>query len=231
MKKERIFWGIFLVVGAVFLIISGMHLLPGIPFFRLLLTILLAGCLIKSLLVVSFTGILFSIAFLCILHAEALGITAITPWPVLGAALLGSIGLSLIFPHRHKYWKNHVAEEFESVDQVDGNVIQLSTSFGSSIKYVNSEDLEHVKLECSFGAMKVYFDNAIIQSGKAQLDMHVSFGGVELYVPRGWRVSNQLRASFGGVDEKIKNTYVTEDSPTLVLAGSVSFSGVTILYV
>ena len=33
------------------------------------------------------------------------------------------------------------------------------------------------------------------------------------------------------VDEKIKNTYVTEDSPTLVLAGSVSFSGVTILYV
>ena len=96
---------------------------------------------------------------------------------------------------------------------------------------MNSEDLEHVKLECSFGAMKVYFDNAIIQSGKAQLDMHVSFGGVELYVPRGWRVSNQLRASFGGVDEKIKNTYVTEDSPTLVLAGSVSFSGVTILYV
>ena len=102
--------------------------------------------MIKSLLVVSFTGILFSIAFLCILHAEALGITAITPWPVLGAALLGSIGLSLIFPHRHKYWKNHVEEEFESVDQVDGNVIQLSTSFGSSIKYVNSEDLEHVKM-------------------------------------------------------------------------------------
>lgn len=49
---------------------------------------------------VNFWEILFSIAFICIIYDDWLGITALTPWTVLGAALLGSIGLSLIFKKR-----------------------------------------------------------------------------------------------------------------------------------
>ena len=41
---------------------------------------------------------LFSLAFLIIVNDELLGLEAITPWPVLGAALLGSLGLNLLFP-------------------------------------------------------------------------------------------------------------------------------------
>ena len=48
---------------------------------------------------------LFSLAFAAILFDEALGIEAITPWPVLGAALLGTIGLNMIF-NKNKRDKN-----------------------------------------------------------------------------------------------------------------------------
>jgi hypothetical protein len=47
---------------------------------------------VKSLLRINFAGILFSIAFICIIYDKQLGITAATPWTVLIAALLGSIG-------------------------------------------------------------------------------------------------------------------------------------------
>ena len=195
MKKERIFWGLFLVVGAVFLIIGGMHLLPGNPFLQIAADNT-AGRLFDQK---PSGGELYryTVFYRISLHPACRSAGHHSDHAV-ACAGSGPSGEHRAEPHLPSqaqiFWKNHVEEEFESVDQVDGNVIQLSTSFGSSIKYVNSEDLEHVKLECSFGAMKVYFDNAIIQSGKAQLDMHVSFGGVELYVPRGWRVSNQLRA-------------------------------------
>ena len=105
----------------------------------------------------------------------------------------------------------------------------FSTSFSSGVKYIDSDNLEVVILECSFGSMKVYFDNASIPSGNATVELDVSFGGVELYVPRHWNVVNQADTAFGGVDEK--NRCTTTGSPVLTLTGDVSFSGVTIIYV
>mgnify|MGYP006893000712 FL=1 len=49
-----------------------------------------------------FLGNPVSIAFICIIYDDWLGITALTPWTVLGAALLGSIGLSLIFKKKER---------------------------------------------------------------------------------------------------------------------------------
>ena len=46
--------------------------------------------LFKGIRNVNFWEILFSIAFICIIYDDQLGITALTPWTVLGAALLGS---------------------------------------------------------------------------------------------------------------------------------------------
>ena len=62
--------------------------------------------LVKSLRKLEWTGILFSLAFLAIIYADMLHIEHLTPWPVLGAALLGSIGLNMIFhknPQAHFY--------------------------------------------------------------------------------------------------------------------------------
>ena len=209
MKKEKIFWGLFFILAGMFLIVSRLGYFTEINIFSLVLTIFLIACMIKSVRHLNFAGILFPAAFLCIIYDEVLGITQITPWPVLGAALFASIGLSIIFHNRY-----HLGHE---------------TTFGSSIKYVNSDDFSQANLSCSFGAMKIYFDNAVIQNDNAIIRLDVSFAGVELYIPKAWNVINKVDSTFGAVDEKNRNQ--STGIPSVTLTGSASFSGVTIIYV
>jgi hypothetical protein len=76
----------------------------------------------------------------------------------------------------------------------------------------------------------VYFDNADIPSGRAEIYMHVSFGAMELYVPRTWNVIPGFRRGASGLEEKGVREYA-EGAPTLALTGDASFSGVSIIYV
>lgn len=235
MRKEKIFWGVFFIAAAIFLIVSNFGLLPNIGIFKLIVTVFLASILIKSIVKVNFGGILFPLAFICMLYDHELGITAITPWPVLGAAILGTIGLSMLFRGRRKNWyyyegEKKSREEFEKIiNEEDGNRVFFRNRFGASTKYINSDNFEFAQLESSFGGMKVYFDNAVIQKGNATVQMDVNFSGVEMYIPSTWTVINQLHSTFGGVEEKGKNN--STGMPTLTLLGDVEFSGVTIIYV
>ena len=97
MKKDNVFWGIFFILAAVLLILSQFDFFAGFSLFRILFTILLICWFVHGLSHRDFGGMLFSIAFLCIMFDEFLGIENLTPWPVLGAAALGSIGLNMIF--------------------------------------------------------------------------------------------------------------------------------------
>ncbi|NSA04661.1 putative membrane protein [Clostridium beijerinckii] len=186
----------------------------------------------KSIPNLNFSGILFPIAFICIIYARQLGITAITPWTVLMAALFGSIGLSMIF-HKHVNWihHNHVHEDykFEKIDIEDEGNIIFRNSFGACIKYINTNEFEQADLNCSFGAMKVYFDNAVMSSENAIVRVNASFSGVELYIPRTWKVDNKTNVFLGSVDEKNRNN--ERSTNTLTLVGDVSFSGVEIIYI
>lgn len=228
MKKENIFWGVFFLLGAVFLIVGKLGFLSGVGIWTLLFSILLAAMLVKSVLRLSPTGILFSLAFFCILYAEPLHLEALTPWPVLGAAALGSIGCGLLFGRRRarrRAW--HGEGHFDRVDQVSGDCVDFSTSFGSSIKYVHSDRFQRASIHCSFGAMKVYFDNAVVRDGAAVVDLNVSFSGVELYVPSGWNVVNDASASLGGIEVPSGNG----NGPLVTLTGNVSLGGVEVFYV
>lgn len=229
MKKEKAFWGVFFILAGIFLIISRLGYFTEINIFSIFLTVFFVACMIKSVRHLNFSGILFPAAFLCIIYAKPLGITEITPWPVLGAALFGSIGLSIMFHNKHHY-VHYKEEKFsEVINQEDGNSFKFETSFGSSIKYVNAGDFVYADLDCSFGSMKVYFDNAIIQNGSASINLDVSFAGVELFIPRTWNVVNKADVSFGAIEEKSRSQ--TTGSPIVTLTGDVSFAGVTIYYV
>ncbi|ADL53965.1 LiaF transmembrane domain-containing protein [Clostridium cellulovorans] len=231
MKRERVFWGLVLILGGVFLIISKLGYFPDINVFSLLLTILLAVIILKSLIRVNFPGILFPIAFISIIYDDQLGITSITPWTVLVAALLGSIGLSMIF-HRHSKWMNtkYIGEEhkFEEISIEDGSQIRFKNSFGASIKYVNTDDFQQAHFDSSFGAMKVYFDNAVIRNENAVVRINASFSGIELYMPRTWKIEDKTSVFLGSISEKNKNDNPTK---TLTLVGDISFSGVEVIYI
>lgn len=232
MKNEKVFWGILLVLGGVFLVVSKLGFLGDISVVSLLLTVLLAIVIVKSLFHLNFAGILFPLALIAIIYDKQLGITEATPWTVLLAALFGTIGLSLIFKKRPDWCFNHhqfKGSEYETIDLEDENHVKLRTTFGGSVKYINSSNFKQADIECSFGGMEVYFDNAVIQEDSAIIRLDVSFGGVDIYVPKTWRIENRATASFGSVD--IKNSNISQGAPVLTLVGSVSFGGVDIHYV
>lgn len=250
MKKERFFWGILFVLIGIVLVISKLGYFPNVNAFSLLLTVLLIVIIIKSLIHLNFAGILFPIAFICIIYDKQLGITNITPWTVLLAALFGSIGLSLIFHKRIEWcntkynWHNckskgnHIKSiniesnydnNFEKSDVKDENYVKVESSFSETIKYINTNNFEQADLNCSFGAMKVYFDNAIMKDNNAIVRINASFSGIELYIPKSWKVDNKTNVFLGGIEEKNESSQVIEN--TLTLVGDINFSGVEIIYI
>lgn len=232
MKKERIFWGVLLILAGIFLVISKLGYFPDINVFSLLLTVFLVVVIAKSIPHLNFSGILFPIAFICIIYDKQLGITAITPWTVLIAALLGSIGLSMIF-HKHINWihhnHNHEEYKFEKIDVEDESNIMFKNSFGASIKYINTDKFEQADFDCSFGAMKLYFDNAVMSNENAIVRINASFSGIELYIPKTWRIDDKTKVFLGSIDEKNRSNEMATN--TLTLVGDISFSGVEIIYI
>lgn len=231
MKKERIYWGGLFLIGAVALIVNKLGYFYDVNIISILLSVLLSGVLIKNLFTMNFTGILFPLAFICIIYDEQLGITAITPWTVLVSALLGSIGLSMIFYKQPKWYSNfkNKSYKFKTVDLEDESNIKVNTSFSGSIKYINTDKFEQAELKCNFGAIKVYFDNATLHNGNGIVKIDASCSGIELYVPKTWVIDNKINTFFSGVDEKNKNVGSIDNILTLV--GNISLSGIEIIYI
>ncbi len=232
MKRENIFWGLFFLCAGVFLIIGKLGFLPDINFFTLACTVLLVAWLIRGVRRVSFGEILFPVAFLCILYDDILGIESLTPWPVLGAAAFFTIGLSIIFKDRfprgyETYVHRSCSEESTAEDILDDN-FRFGNTFASSVKYVKSDNFTNAQISCSFGEIKVYFDDAIIQNGNATLQLDVKFGNAQLFIPKTWNVINHATAVFGAIEEKNRNC--STGSPTLTLVGDIAFGATEIFY-
>lgn len=235
MKSSKVFWGILFILAAVYVIVSKFGILPDVGVFSIVITVFLIWMFIEGIRNVDFFSILFSIAFLCIVYDEQLGITALTPWTVLGAALLGSIGLSMIFGNykkkkRLKQLQNGSAGYAgSSSEQCTGEQLRFENNFGSAMRYINSDNFKNAQIENNFGTLSVYFDNAIVQSGSAVVNVENNFGETNLYIPKEWQIRNNLERSFGAINE-IGNS-VGSSNTVLFINGSANFGAINIHYI
>lgn len=230
MRKERIFWGSFFILGGLALVLDKLGLVGDLNIINMVIAIFLLGIAIKSLVKLNFAGVLFPLAFIGILFDEQLGITVITPWTILITAGFLSIGLSLIFNKSHKFGGKSMkwdSKEYETID-TEGTV-RIQSSFSGSVKYVNTEVFENAYIKSRFGGVDVYFDNAKMKDEKAIVKIDAQFSGVKLYIPRTWRVENNANVSFGALEENGRGGEVITN--TLVIVGEIHFGGVEIEYI
>lgn len=235
--KNNVFWGIMLVLGAVVLLVGRMGYLEGIGLGSILLNIALAAILIKGIFRRRFGTILFSLAFLVIINDELLHLEAITPWPVLGAALLGTIGLNLLFPG-FKYGRRFVPRIGSGIhwrnggtlngNDSNGGVVSFDNVFGSTVKYISGA-VSFVGIENAFGSMEVYFTDACLMDNNAGITVDLVFGEVVLYVPASWKVEAKTENIFGSTDMSGRGTGDGEN--VLCVGGSVVFGHLGIVYV
>lgn len=240
-KKRRgvrnIFWGILLLLGAAALVVGQLGYLEGIGIWSILFSVFLIGFVIDGLIRRSFGEILFAIAFLIIVNDMLFGLTAITPWPVLGAALLGTIGLNLLFPRFRKKGrhmnvtingKDYGGREAVTEERWEGDSVTYENAFGEAVKYVAGE-ISHVSAENSFGTMHIYFTDAYPKGGSASVNIENSFGTTILYVPADWRVVLSTENAFGSTEEK--GHCNPQGSNVLHIRGEVNFGSLQIRYV
>ena len=214
-RRKSVFWGIFLLAAAAFIIIGGMGCFGDVSGWTISFSILLIAWFIESLLKLRWGGMLFSLAFGAILFDEALGIESITPWPVLGAALLGSIGLNMIFKKKHEdhiflgFNMDHDGKKRNSgslsdIQVEEDEMFQCEVSFGSSVKYVNSKSLKIADLENAFGKMT-------------------------LFVPKEWVTRVEVTKSFGNITEIGRPT--GESGKVFIIKGESAFGQLEIQYI
>lgn len=240
MKKKqykKIFWGVLFLLGAIALLLGRLGYLEGLNFWSVFFSIVLLGLLTDGILGRSFGQILFSLACLIILNDELLHLEMITPWPVLGAALLGTIGLNILFPKRWKY-KNHPVPPYpqngcrpgkKEEEILSGEEIRYETSFGYAVKYVVGSNISRIFLESSFGNLEVYFTDASLKDNTAHARVECSFGNLELYVPADWNVVINVGQAFGRVEESGYGN--PSGVNTLYLEGEVSFGHVEVHHI
>lgn len=233
---KKIIFSLILIAGATLILLEAFGTINfGFEIWKGIITIFLTMIFVDSLVKLHFFPMLMTPAIFCVMFSEKLGLEAITPWPILFAAGLVGIALTILFGGHHKKChdcckEHHDGHDFEKevIEGDEGN-IDIDASFGAVAKYINTKKLERINLNLKFGAAKVYLDNAEIKGDTAVLDLHTTFSGAEIYVPKDWKVLNQTSASFGSVDEK--NKPAVTSSKTLKITGSTSFAGVEIIYV
>ena len=228
MKKNNIIGGILLILLAAFVVLNKVGMLPDIPWFRLIISIFMAYLVIRSIPKLNFFGIIMPLCVIgCVFDTE-LGIEAVTPWTLLLAGLLLSGGLGLIFKR-----KKHIEIEMKmdmnerTINEDDGRIIHLDNNFNSVSKYVNTEAFTEAYIENSFGSCNVYFNNAVMANGTANMELDNNFGQMNIYIPKTWRMELDRDVSFGNL--RIHGEPNADmDAPCVVIKAECTFGNLNL---
>jgi predicted membrane protein len=117
-------------------------------------------------------------------------------------------------------------------DVFAGDRLREAIVFSSLNRRLETQQFEGGTLEVVFGSIEVDLSEAAISSPerRAVLELSAVFGGIEIIVPRTWKVVLQATAVFGGCDNK---TLPPRPEPgvepaTLLITGGAVFGGITI---
>ena len=238
MKKNNILGGLALIVVAVILVGNGMGILPNIPWFGVIGTILLGAYAIKGLVKREFFGAIMALGFIAWIWDDYLMIEKITPFPLLLAAGLLGAGLNMIFGRKHRIvkikdsdgsWRECTFDEARTENWQDGRHVVLENNFNSVSKYVNSEAFSSAAFSNNFGSANIYFNNAVMANGQATVNIENSFGEMNIYFPKTWRMQMSKEAAFGSVSVYGAGNN-DMDAPLVIVRAESNFGSVKIYF-
>ena len=243
----NVIWGLLFITTAGLIVLNLFGLVGEINAWTLILSIPIVAGVIACAIKMQWGGMFFLLGALAFIYRDylqnTLGIN-FNVWALLGVVVLLSIGFHILFrrrltkadynfnaynPKSNKNINGAGANGQPTLEYADYDRLYFSESFGGSKKYIDSENLSYVTVNCSFGGIEVYFNNAKLSPSGAVVDIRNSFGGVELFIPRDWNVNVQINNFFGGVSNSQNHFY--EGVPTLTLRGTNTFGGIEIIRV
>jgi len=222
-----LFWGAFLVLGGVALLLDHMGIISVDRLWRFWPLLLVCAGIpnimsrerrLWGILLIT-GGVLFQLNELGIGHFRWNDI-----WPI----LLIATGLMLM-------WGAVEARRKPSSPPGGGDprtTLNEVAIFGGIERRVTSQDFQGGHINAVFGGVEIDLTDANMQVEEATLEINAIFGGVELRVPEAWQVAFRGTPIFGGIADKTLRRGSQQPTvlPTrvLVLTGAVIFGGVEI---
>jgi len=237
-RFSSIIWGIFLLLGAIFLLVNQFDSFAEISTGGIIVAILALAIIVQCIAHLYITPLPIPLAVLYIIFQTPLDLPAMQTRILIIASILASIGLAILLPRKSKYkkfkYKNYSEANHQQIRTKNTNNDNnpfIKVNFGAKSRRLLADSLETVKLSCHFGALEVYFDQAVLSLNGAVINLDCNFGATTLYIPKTWRVIEQLNCSLGGVDMEKRSETPAEDAPQLTLTGNISFGGVEVRFI
>lgn len=234
MKNRNWFWGLFFLISAIFVILSQVWFFHEMSVMSILVSVFLAALVISSLLRLEYFGFFIPLSILYIIYSKPLKLFYISPWLLISSALLISISFSLLFSRRNKNTVHfyYSAEQINQVrENIDDNNPYVKVSLNSASKYVHSENLQGGQFISYLGVLDVYFDQVKLSSDGAELYMDCVLGSINLYIPKDWKLVQDIHSFLGDVSYHANPTEFSENAPKITLTGKVVLGDVNIFYI
>jgi predicted membrane protein len=108
-------------------------------------------------------------------------------------------------------------------------VVRATAIFGGPNLVSAARQFRGAWLTAIFGGVTLDLRDACPAPEGASINATVAFGGIDILVPRGWRISVRSTPIFGGLDDKTDHSEPTpDDAPNLHIDAVVVFGGVDI---
>lgn len=141
-------------------------------------------------------------------------------WPLV---LIG-VGLTLV-------WRTLEGSPGESSGPIpDANLINQFAAFGGGELKSDAQDFRGGEVLTIMGGYQVDLRKAAIVRSPAVLHANAMFGGIEIRVPRSWRVLLDGLPLLGGYTDETEHPEATSGTqvPELIVKGFASFGGVVV---
>ena len=258
---SKLVWGLLLLLAAAFIIVNQIGGFLEITFGGILVGTLALAYAIACLIKLKLDSLPIPIAIMYIVIQTPLDLPHINAWLLILAAILATIGLHVILPKKRRSIvigttkmgfngiKDEIEDEIEEAiedaleeadieiddeyvrtDDYDNNP-RVSVSFGGESRYLHSDALETVEIDCKFGGVEVYFDQAKLSPKGAKVYVDVKFGGAELYIPKEWRVKDDFSVTLGAAEKSRRREAPAPDAPVLYIKGNVAFGAIEVKYI
>jgi predicted membrane protein len=116
----------------------------------------------------------------------------------------------------------------ESGDRSRRRKFQAGHFFSGGREQVTSQDFQGGEVSAVFGSMELDLREASLADGEAVLEATVVFGGLELRVPREWRVTIETTTLFGGTEIKRSQPDPSEAVGELTVISTMVFGGIEV---
>jgi len=247
-RNSKWAWGVFWLLVAAMILSNYFGGFVVLGFWSIVVAALALLIIVHDIATLSFASLPIPLAALYYIFQSPLGFPFIKFWTLVLVTVIVLIALHILLPrslwnnsgfgiivhgdgrHKRRHFSggggDGTAAEVEEGD--DDNNPYIRMQFGHISRYLHSDCLESAELYCNCGAMEVYFDHVTLSPNGAEVFVSCKVGQVELYVPRNWRVIDNLSTSLGNSEVDGRLESADENSPTMTLTGTVSLGNVEV---